>query len=342
MRSIVIGGGVAGLAAAVQLAADGSTVLLVESKDTLGGRVRMRDSGSWLLDPGLHLMQRKGPLNQLLRKLRAPRVLGSRWNPREMLAIDADANQALTVLATMSMDAEGVKIPEFVIPRGGWSSLVGRLIVSANQLDVMLDVGNSVEALVLGPNGRLASVRVSGNDIKCDEVVLAVPPSETARLLESAGLDASELRRCTEQRSAVLDVALEGKPMRPYSGLFDAKRSIIAVDVTAEDRIPEGADSSACTILHAVCLAGDGPEALQGIKEFLDSRCSGWRNMAAARRSTTSIMLHPCSRGERVDGSAFIDSGIAMAGCHVISEYHLSDAAVDTGRSAAKALKLNR
>lgn len=342
MRSIVIGGGVAGLAAAVQLAADGSTVLLIESKDTLGGRVRMRDSGNWLLDPGLHLMRRKGPLNQLLRKLRAPRVLGSRWNHREMLAIDADAGQALTVLATMSMDAEGVKVPEFVIPRGGWSSLVGRLIVSANQLDVMFDVGSSVEELVLGQDGRLASVRVSGNDIECDEVVLAIPPSESARLLESAGLDASELRRCTEQRSAALDVALEGKPMRPYSGLFDAKRSIIAVDVTAEDRIPEGADSSACTILHAVSLAGDGSEALQGIKEFLDSRCSGWRNMAAARRSTTSIMLHPCSRGERVDGSAFIGSGIAMAGCHVISEYHLSDAAVDTGRGAAKALKLSR
>ena len=130
--------------------------------------------------------------------------------------------------------------------------------------------------------------------------------------------------------------------MRPYSGLFDASRGVIVIDATTEDRIPEGADSSACTILHAVNLAGDGPEALQGIKEFLDSRCSGWRNMAAARRSTTSIMLHPCSRGERVDGSTFIDSRIAMTGCHVISEHHLSDAAVDTGRSAAKALKLTR
>ena len=64
--------------------------------------------------------------------------------------------------------------------------------------------------------------------------------------------------------------------------------------------------------------------------------------MAAARRSTASILLHPFARGERVDGSDFIDSGIAMAGCHVSSEYHLSDAAVDTGRSAAKARKLSR
>ncbi len=173
-------------------------------------------------------------------------------------------------------------------------------------------------------------------------MVLATPPAESARLLESAGLDASTLRRCTEHRAAALDVALEGRPMRPYSGLFDARGAIIAVDATAEDRVPENADASACTILHAVSLAGDGPEALQGIKEFLDSRCSGWRNMAAARRSTTSVMLHPCSPSERVDGSAFIDYRIAMAGCHVISEHHLSDAAADTGRSAAKALKLSR
>ncbi len=342
MRSVVIGGGVAGLAAAVQLAADGSTVLLVESRDTLGGRVRMRDSGTWLLDPGLHLMRRKGPLNQLLRKLRSPRVLGPRWNHREMLAIDADASQALTALATMSMDAEGMKRSEFVIPRGGWSSLVGRLIVAANQLDVMFDIGRSAESLSLGTDGRISSVRIAGDEIECDEAVLAVPPAESARLLESAGLDASDLRRCTEQRAAALDVALEGKPMRPYSGLFDASRGIIALDTTTEDRIPEGADPAACTILHAVSLTGDGPEALQGIKEFLDSRCSGWRNMAAARRSTASILLHPCARGERVEGSTFIESGIAMAGCHIISEHHLSDAAVDTGRSAAKALKLTR
>ena len=342
MRGIVVGGGVAGLAAAVQLASDGSTVLLVEPKDTLGGRVRMRDSSSWMLDPGLHLLRRKGPLNQLLRKLRAPRVLGPRWNHREMLAIDADQSEALTALATMSVGSEEVKRPEFVLPRGGWSSLVGRLILAANQLDVMLDTGSTAEAINLGSDGRLSSVRVSGNDVECDEVVLATPPVESARLLESAGLDASTLRRCTEHRAAALDVALEGRPMRPYSGLFDAGRDIIAVDATAEDRVPENADASACTILHAVSLAGDGPEALQGIKEFLDSRCSGWRNMAAARRSTTSVMLHPCSRSERMDGSAFIDYRIAMAGCHVISEHHLSDAAADTGRSAAKALKLSR
>jgi len=259
-----------------------------------------------------------------------------------MLAIDADHKEALTALETMSVGSEGARATEFVLPRGGWSSLVGRLIVASTQMDVVLNPGSTAEAINLGADGRLSSVRVSGKDIECDEAVLAVPPAESARLLESTNLDASGLRRCTEHRAAALDVALEGRPMRPYSGLFDASRGIIAVDATTEERVPDGADASACTILHAVNLAGDGPDALQDIKEFLDSRCSGWRNMAAVRRSTTSVMLHPCSRSERVDGSTFIDNRIAMAGCHVISEHHLSDAAVDTGRSAAKALKLSR
>ena len=120
MRSVVVGGGVAGLAAAVQLAADGATVILIDSRDTLGGRVRLRDSGNWLLDPGLHLLRRKGPLNQLLRKLRAPRVLGPKWAHGGMLEIGG-GNLAMTALTTMSLDSEVTDKPgQLVIPRGGW------------------------------------------------------------------------------------------------------------------------------------------------------------------------------------------------------------------------------
>ncbi|GIT11699.1 MAG: hypothetical protein CM1200mP32_11920 [Methanobacteriota archaeon] len=57
---------------------------------------------------------------------------------------------------------------------------MGRLILAANQLDVMLDTGSTAEAINLGSDGRLSSVRVSGNDVKCDEVVLATPPAESA------------------------------------------------------------------------------------------------------------------------------------------------------------------
>jgi len=341
MRSIVVGGGVAGLAASVQLAADGHEVLLIEQRDTLGGRVRMREKSKWLLDPGLHLLRRKGAMNQLLRKLRAPRVLGQRWNERNFNPIGCDKNRALQALTTMSTENQINKIPQFVIPRGGWSSLVGRMIAAANQVGVTFDPGGTAESLNLN-SGKLSSVRISGKDVECDAAVLAIPPSETARLLESAGLDTTPLHSCTERRVAALDVALEGRPMRPYSGLFDEESGIIAVDMTSPDRIPEGADPQSCTILHTVNLSGHGPDALAQVKELLDSRCSGWRNMTSTRRSTESVMLHPCSHEQRVDTSLHIKAGIGLAGAHVISNYHLSDAAVDSGRAAAKALTKNR
>ena len=341
MRSIVVGGGVAGLAASVQLAADGHEVMLVEQRDTLGGRVRMREKSKWLLDPGLHLLRRKGAMNQLLRKLRAPRVLGQRWNNHNFNAIGCDKKRALEVLTAMSVGNPANKTPQFVIPRGGWSSLVGRMIAAANQVGVTFNPGSTAESLNL-KSDKLTSVSVSGKDVECDAVVLATPPSVSARLLESAGLDTSPLDACIEHRVAALDVALEGRPMRPYSGLFDAQSGVIAVDMTSPDRIPEGADPESCTILHAVNLSGHGPEALAEIKELLDSRCSGWRNMTSVRRSTESVMLHPCSPEQRVDASLHIQAGIGLAGAHVISDYHLSDAAVDTGRAAAKALTKNR
>tara|TARA_B100000029_G_scaffold367971_1_gene361426 strand:- start:59 stop:1084 length:1026 start_codon:yes stop_codon:yes gene_type:complete len=341
MRSIVVGGGVAGLAASVQLAADGHEVMLVEQRDTLGGRVRMREKSKWLLDPGLHLLRRKGAMNQLLRKLRAPRVLGQRWDNHNFNAIGSDKKRALEVLTAMSVGNPANKTPQFVIPRGGWSSLVGRMIAAANQVGVTFNPGSTAESLNL-KSGKLTSVSVSGKDVECDAVVLATPPSVSARLLESAGLDTSPLDACIAHRVAALDVALEGRPMRPYSGLFDAQSGVIAVDMTSPDRIPEGADPESCTILHAVNLSGHGPEALAEIKELLDSRCSGWRNMTSVRRSTESVMLHPCSPEQRVDASLHIQAGIGLAGAHVISDYHLSDAAVDTGRAAAKALTKNR
>ena len=341
MRSIVIGGGVAGLAAAIQLAADGHEVMLVERRDTLGGRVRMREKSRWLLDPGLHLLRRKGAMNQLLRKLRAPRVLGPRWDERNFNPIGCDNRRALAALTTMSKELMPDKTPQFVIPRGGWSSLVGRMIAAANQVGVTFDSGSTAESLNLDSSGRVSSVRISGKDIECDAVVLAPPPSVSARLLESAGLDTSPLDACTEHRVAALDVALEGRPMRPFSGLFDEESGIVAVDMTSPDRIPEGVDPDSCTILHAVNLSGHGPEALAQIKQLLDSRCSGWRNMTSSRRSTESILLHPCSHEQRVDATVYIDAGISLAGAHVFSDYYLSDAAVDTGRAAAKALTKN-
>ncbi|RZD33975.1 MAG: hypothetical protein CXT72_06945, partial [Methanobacteriota archaeon] len=64
--------------------------------------------------------------------------------------------------------------------------------------------------------------------------------------------------------------------------------------------------------------------------------------LSTLRRSTASILLHPCELEQRVDGALYIDNGIVLAGAHVISESVLSDAAIETGRAAAKLLKNHR
>jgi predicted NAD/FAD-dependent oxidoreductase len=341
MRTVVIGGGMAGLSAAIQLAADGDEVLLVESRECLGGRVRMRESREWVLDPGLHLLHRRGAFYQFLRKLRAPRVLGPKWKQNDFFTINQTRDSGLSVLTEMRPRSELAPPREFVIPYGGWTSLVGRLVAAANQLGVVYEIESTAESINF-QKGRVVSVVVEGKTIECDSIVIAASPFDTFQLLSNAGLNAESLESCTPHMVAALDVAIEGKVMRPYSGLYEPISGIIAIDVSSEGRIPENRHSNECSIIHAVHLKKDGDEALEEIKNFLDSRCSGWRKLSTLRRSTTSIMLHPCEPEQRVDGAQYIDNGIVLAGAHVVSDSVLSDAAIETGRTAAKLLKNHR
>jgi 2-polyprenyl-6-methoxyphenol hydroxylase-like FAD-dependent oxidoreductase len=341
MRTVVIGGGLAGLSAAIQLAADGDEVLLVESRKSLGGCVRIRESREWVLDPGLHLLHRRGAFYQFLRKLRAPRVLGPKWRSDDFFTIGQTRDSGLSALTEMRPYSKLKPPREFVIPYGGWTGLVGRLVAAANQLGVVYEIESTVESINL-QKGRVISVTVEGNTIECDYIVIAASPFDTVRLLENAGLNVSDLESCTPHMVAALDVAIEGKMMRPYSGFYEPISGIIAIDVSSEGRIPENRHSDECAIIHAVHLKKDGEEALEEIKNFLDSRCSGWRKLSTLRRSTASILLHPCELEQRVDGALYIDNGIVLAGAHVISESVLSDAAIETGRAAAKLLKNHR
>ncbi len=336
VRVAVIGGGIAGLSAAVQLATDGAAVTLFESGETLGGRVRLQDSGDWVLDPGLHLMRRRGPFQQLLRRLGAPRVLGKRWDAARLFPIGTDSTRAREVISSMRLSGDGEE--RSILPAGGWSSIVDRLILGARELGVEVVVGRDVEAVLLNGENRVRAVSVEGEEFACDAVVLAVPPKVATSLLARTNLTTVALDGCTEHRVSAIDAALIGKPMGPYSGYWDEDSGVLVIDATQPDRLGERGSVEDCTILHAVCLKTDGEEGLNSIKTFLDSRCSGWRNMVAARRSSASIMLHPCREEERVDGELYLQNRIALAGTHVANSHQLSDAAVDSGRKAAKAL----
>ena len=338
MRAVVIGGGLAGLSAAIQLSVDGASVTLIESNEILGGRVRKQDSGDWVLDSGLHLMRRRGPFQQLLRRLRAPRVLGKRWNATHMVGIGTENSHARDALSAMRIEG-GDAAERAIVPTGGWSNLVVKIITATEEMGVRILTESQAEGLILDESGKIRAVRVSNEEVECDGVVLAIPPPATIKLLQGINLSTNSLEACTEHRVATIDAALIGKPMLPYSGFFDLESGVIVIDQTKPDRVPVRGSEDDCTLLHAVCLNSDGNEGLNAIKNLLDSRCPDWRNMVAVRRSTKSVMLHPCKESERVPGDLFLDSGIALAGTHVLTSHVLTDAAVDSGRKAAKALK---
>jgi phytoene dehydrogenase-like protein len=65
-RTIVVGGGLSGLATAVWIAKEGHPVTLFEGSRTLGGRARSRGESGYVLNQGPHALYRGGPAEQVL------------------------------------------------------------------------------------------------------------------------------------------------------------------------------------------------------------------------------------------------------------------------------------
>ena len=61
MQVIVLGAGLAGLAAAVRAAREGAAVVLLESEAHVGGMVRSEQVGPWHLDHGPHRFWSRDP-----------------------------------------------------------------------------------------------------------------------------------------------------------------------------------------------------------------------------------------------------------------------------------------
>lgn len=80
---IIIGGGLAGLAAATMLAREGRTVRLFEQSHTIGGRARTKEQDGFYLNLGPHALYRSGQANKILGELgvephgRVPSVSGA-------------------------------------------------------------------------------------------------------------------------------------------------------------------------------------------------------------------------------------------------------------------------
>src|SRR5215831_16705872 len=85
-RTIVVGGGAAGLAAATYLARAGRRVTVLEKTDALGGRAITDTVEGFALNRGVHALYTGGPASSVLRELDARYSSGS---PSHVLARDA-------------------------------------------------------------------------------------------------------------------------------------------------------------------------------------------------------------------------------------------------------------
>ena len=65
-KAVVVGGGIAGLIAAIELARGGARVVLLEKAHTLGGRAMSRETDGFVFNQGPHALYNGGALRQML------------------------------------------------------------------------------------------------------------------------------------------------------------------------------------------------------------------------------------------------------------------------------------
>src|SRR5437870_11974101 len=71
-ETIVVGGGLGGLAAALYLARGGRKVRVLEKSPALGGRARSQERDGFTMNLGPHALYRGGPAEAILRELGVP------------------------------------------------------------------------------------------------------------------------------------------------------------------------------------------------------------------------------------------------------------------------------
>src|SRR5579864_9196617 len=94
---VVVGGGLAGLAAATYLARSGGTVTLLEKASTIGGRAITDTHDGFAINRGVHALYTGGAASEVLRDLG---ICYSSGSPRKILVRDARGFHAFPATAT--------------------------------------------------------------------------------------------------------------------------------------------------------------------------------------------------------------------------------------------------
>ncbi|HET7038967.1 MAG TPA: FAD-dependent oxidoreductase [Gemmatimonadales bacterium] len=197
MRIAVVGGGFAGLSAALELADEGAEVVLLEAADRFGGQVRTTRERGFLVEEGADGFD---PGDQEVRTLiEQLRLSNDLVAPQLLPTLVLERNNGKRALGPATTTSTAV--PPLTL-RAGMGALSHAM---ARRLDGRVDVrvGNAVEALARMGEGWTVYGE-SGPAIVVDGLVMAVPPRAAAWLLHPISARAARSLAALAARSIVV------------------------------------------------------------------------------------------------------------------------------------------
>jgi oxygen-dependent protoporphyrinogen oxidase len=197
VRIAVVGGGFAGLSAALELADEGADVVLLEAADRFGGQVRTTRERGFLVEEGADGFEPGDQeLRALIDQLRLSPDLVAPQSLPTLILEGRNGNHALGPAA-----ATGTAVPALTL-RAGMGALAHALI---RRLDGRVDVrvGNAAQAVARSGDGWTVYGE-NGPAIEVDGLVVAVPPRAAAWLLHPVSAEAARPLANLAARSVIV------------------------------------------------------------------------------------------------------------------------------------------
>lgn len=366
MTHTVIGGGLAGLTAAVELARNGAKVRLLEQHHELGGRAMTTVKDGYSLNLGPHALYLNGATRRTLTEWG---ILPSGTRPvlqDGAYMVDRGVKYplvrqvpGLAKLTAGSEDGAGLTISQWLdreAPRAvrSWAEMLVRVSTycDAGELQsadavlrqmhmatggvMYVDGGWQSMVRSLAEYARNLGVSIeTGKPVKAIEsnTILAVAPQEVEQLT------GARLPKLTPIRLAALDIALDRLPDdAAIFGLGMDEPLYYSLHSRWAQLAPEGG-----AVVHLGKYMGSSvsdPAADRGqLERFADLLMPGWREQVHYARFLPE--MHAAQAVVGVEGRPDVDAvpGVRIAGDWVGPEGMLADAAVASGVRAAQLIQ---
>lgn len=204
-KIVVIGSGLSGLSAALHLSAENHHVVLLESKDRIGGRGTSEQVGRISFGFGPHLLLKNGPMHRLTKKLSRVRLhmqplriehiittngflrpqsyAGIAEFRRAIRTMDDSSYgvRCLNLLATygMNLRSSSERIKGFakhnaMVTAEGWAGIIGRFASALDEIGVYVETNCKVNSI-----DETGVQLVDKRRVDADAVVLACGPKST-------------------------------------------------------------------------------------------------------------------------------------------------------------------